>query len=310
MTRRLERAGLQAPQPARGHHQLRDARARPAHARLRQCEAHRAPSTCAWRSPARSSKLLTEQWAEYIPNLLLITDESGPVALGGVMGGFESMVTDATTEVFFESAYFAPEAIQGRAKALQLTSDAAYRFERGVDFAGTRAALERATELTLAICGGQAGPVTRGARHAAGAQGRPRAPRARARAAGLRRGRRLHGARPSDASLPGAARWRCAPRDAARAGASTSRIEEDFVEEVARVHGYEHVPAASPRSSLPMLAAREGARSRFDLKRAAAGAGLPGSHQLQLRLVALGDGFRRQRDRACAWPIPSRARWT
>ena len=110
--------------------------------------------------PGEELKLLTEQWAEYLPNLLLITDASGPVALGGVMGGFESMVTGTTTEVFFEAAWFAPEAIQGRAKALQLASDAAYRFERGVDFAGTRAALERATELTLAICGGEAGPVT------------------------------------------------------------------------------------------------------------------------------------------------------
>ena len=160
--------------------------------------------------PGEELKLLTEQWAEYLPNLLLITDASGPVALGGVMGGFDSMVTDATTEVFFEAAYFAPEAIQGRAKALQLTSDAAYRFERGVDFAGTRAALERATELTLAICGGEAGPVTEAHGELPGAQGGARAPGARAHAAGLRRGRRRHG---RVASAPAVPRWRATAHD-------------------------------------------------------------------------------------------------
>ncbi|HRE13428.1 MAG TPA: phenylalanine--tRNA ligase beta subunit-related protein, partial [Usitatibacteraceae bacterium] len=86
---------------------------------------------------------------EAVPNLLAITDDDRAVALAGVMGGFDTMVTDATTDVFFEAAFFEPEAVQGRARALQLTSDAAYRFERGVDFGGTLAALERATQLTL-----------------------------------------------------------------------------------------------------------------------------------------------------------------
>jgi phenylalanyl-tRNA synthetase beta chain len=105
-------------------------------------------------------KLLNGETVEYRPDLLAITDASGPVALAGVMGGFDSMVTASTTEVFFESAFFHPEAVQGKARALGLTSDAAYRFERGVDFAGSRAALERATALALEICGGSAGPIT------------------------------------------------------------------------------------------------------------------------------------------------------
>jgi phenylalanyl-tRNA synthetase beta chain len=219
--------------------------------------------------PGEELKLLTEQWAEYIPNLLLITDASGPVALGGVMGGFESMVTDATTEVFFEAAYFAPEAIQGRARALQLTSDAAYRFERGVDFAATRAALERATELTLAICGGEAGPVSE-------AHGElPARPAVRVRPA---RVRRLLGYEVADDAIGEIlGRLRC---QVARAGDAFEvtppswrfdlAIEEDCVEEVARVHGYEHVPAVAPRSSVPMLTPAEGSRTRFDLKRAVA----------------------------------------
>src|SRR5262249_33305106 len=105
-------------------------------------------------------KLLNEEEVDFLPNLLAIADESGPVALGGVMGGYDTMVDAKTTEVFFEAAFFHPEAVQGRARELQLASDAAYRFERGVDFAATRQALERATQLTLEICGGKAGPVT------------------------------------------------------------------------------------------------------------------------------------------------------
>ncbi|MCM2329466.1 MAG: phenylalanine--tRNA ligase subunit beta, partial [Lysobacter sp.] len=271
MTRRLERAGLRPRSPLVDiTNYVMLERGQPLHA------FDNAKLTGAidvrMAKPGEELKLLTEQWAEYIPNLLLITDGSGPVALGGVMGGFESMVTESTTEVFFESAWFAPEAIQGRAKALQLTSDAAYRFERGVDFAGTRAALERATELTIAICGGRAGPVTE-AHGTLPARNPARVRPARVRA--------LLGYEVADDFMAQAfERLRCQvgrERDAFLVTPPSWRfdlgIEEDFVEEVARVHGYEHVPAASPRSSLPMLAAQEGARSRFDLKRAAAALG-------------------------------------
>jgi len=222
--------------------------------------------------PGEELKLLTEQWAECVPNVLLITDASGPVALGGVMGGFDSMVTEATTEVFFEAAWFAPEAIQGRAKALQLASDAAYRFERGVDFAGTRAALERATALTLEICGGEAGPVT---------EAHGELPARKPAHVRPKRVRALLGYEVADAFMAEALRrLHCTVvHDGPDLVATPPTwrfdlaIEEDFVEEVARIHGYEHVPARAPRSSLPMLDSREGLRSRFDLKRAAAALG-------------------------------------
>jgi phenylalanyl-tRNA synthetase beta chain len=87
-----------------------------------------------------------------------------PVAMAGIMGGEDSGITLATTEVFLEAAFFAPKAIAGRARRYGFVSDASHRFERGVDFAGTRRALERATRLVFDICGGQAGPVTRRAR--------------------------------------------------------------------------------------------------------------------------------------------------
>jgi phenylalanyl-tRNA synthetase beta chain len=271
MARRLERAGLRPRSPLvditnfvmleRGQpmHAFDDAKLRGA-IDVRMAK------------PGEEIRTLTEQSIECVPNVLLITDEAGPVALGGVMGGFESMVTEATTDVFFESAYFAPEAIQGRARNLMLVSDAAYRFERGIDYAQTRAALERATELTLAICGGRAGPV-------AEAHGNlPARTPVRVRPA---RVRALLGYDVSDDFMGEAfERLRCKVlrgTDALEVTAPSWRfdlgLEEDFVEEVARVHGYEHVPAAAPRSHLPMLACAEGARSRFDLKRAAAALG-------------------------------------
>ena len=91
---------------------------------------------------------------------LLITDDSGPIGMGGVMGGLSTSVTAETKDIFLESAWFAPTAIAGRARSYGMNTDAAHRFERGVDWQGQVVAMERATELLLSIAGGDAGPVT------------------------------------------------------------------------------------------------------------------------------------------------------
>jgi len=83
------------------------------------------------------------------PAFLVIADERGAVALAGIMGGLESSVSDATRDVFIESAFFAPDVVAGKSRILGFASESAYRFERGVDFAGTAAALERASQLVL-----------------------------------------------------------------------------------------------------------------------------------------------------------------
>ena len=103
--------------------------------------------------------LLNEQTLELQDDVLLIADDKHPVAMAGIMGGADSGITLDTTEMFLESAFFAPKAIAGRARRYGFVSDASHRFERGVDFGGTRHALERATRLILEICGGQAGPL-------------------------------------------------------------------------------------------------------------------------------------------------------
>lgn len=105
-------------------------------------------------------RLLNGQTVDLQDDMLVIADGEGPVALAGVMGGADSAVNDATTDIFLESAFFAPSVIAGKSRRLGFSSDSSYRFERGVDFAATRVALDRATQLILDICGGQAGPVT------------------------------------------------------------------------------------------------------------------------------------------------------
>ena len=104
-------------------------------------------------------KLLDGSEAKLDAGFVLIADGRKPLAVAGVMGGFDSRVTDATRNIFFEAAHFAPAAIMGRARKLGLHTDASHRFERGVDPELPRRALERATELLLAIAGGRAGPV-------------------------------------------------------------------------------------------------------------------------------------------------------
>ena len=86
---------------------------------------------------------------------LVIADDNGPESLGGIMGGEASGVTEDTTDVFLESAFWQPIGIAATGRALKVNSDARYRFERGVDPAFTRDGLELATRLILDLCGGE-----------------------------------------------------------------------------------------------------------------------------------------------------------
>ncbi len=90
---------------------------------------------------------------------LVIADQSGAQAIAGVMGGEASSVTNTTTVLFLESAFFSPDAIAGQARHYGLHTDSSHRFERGVDFSLANQAMERATQLLLDIVGGSAGPV-------------------------------------------------------------------------------------------------------------------------------------------------------
>src|SRR5262249_38114286 len=90
------------------------------------------------------------------PDLLVIADESGPVAVAGGMGGYATEVSDATTRIVLESAHFDPRTVRRAGRSLRLASEAARRFERGVDPGGTARAADRATQLVVELAGGQA----------------------------------------------------------------------------------------------------------------------------------------------------------
>ncbi len=104
-------------------------------------------------------KLLDESEHQLKSNTLLIADDSGPLAMAGVMGGFDSAVSTKSKNIFLESAFFMPEVIIGESRQYRLHTDSSHRFERGVDPKLQESAIERASELILQLCGGAAGPI-------------------------------------------------------------------------------------------------------------------------------------------------------
>jgi phenylalanyl-tRNA synthetase beta chain len=109
--------------------------------------------------PGERLTLLDDKEYGLDSDALVIADARGPVGLAGIMGGRATAISDATGDVLLEAAHFAPDAIAGRARRLGLFTDAAQRFERGVDPSLPPLALERATALLLEIVGGEPGPV-------------------------------------------------------------------------------------------------------------------------------------------------------
>ncbi|MCP1674880.1 phenylalanyl-tRNA synthetase beta chain [Natronocella acetinitrilica] len=104
-------------------------------------------------------ELLNGETVELTPETLVIADESVPVAMAGIMGGETSSVTDGTSDILLESAFFSPMAIAGRARSYGLHTESSHRFERGVDPVIQAQAAERATALILEIAGGEPGPL-------------------------------------------------------------------------------------------------------------------------------------------------------
>ncbi len=105
-------------------------------------------------------ELLDGKEVELTPDTLLITDASKPVAMAGIMGGLATAVSQQTKDVFLECAFFAPLAVAGKARSYGMHTDASHRYERGVDYELQQMAMDRATQLLLEICGGEAGPVS------------------------------------------------------------------------------------------------------------------------------------------------------
>ncbi|HEV2608352.1 MAG TPA: phenylalanine--tRNA ligase subunit beta, partial [Xanthomonadaceae bacterium] len=215
-----------------------------------------------------SIRLLDQREVALDPGFLLITDARGPVGLAGVMGGWDSRVTDATDNVFLEAAHFAPEAIVGRARRLGMHTDAAHRFERGVDPELPPQAIERATALIVAIAGGNAGRIS---------EARVDGFTTSRSAVVLRRDRlaRVLGMHVADADVERILRALGMEVDILAYGWSVTApsrrfdiaIEEDLIEEIARIHGYGAIPTVMPSGEIRVAALSETHVSDSDIRR-------------------------------------------
>ena len=189
--------------------------------------------------------LLDEREVALRPSTLVIADHRRPVALAGIMGGRDTAVSEATRDVFLESAWFDPSDLRGEPRRYKLNTDASHRFERGVDPELQAAAIERATRLLLEIAGGRPGPVVdeRAPSHL------PVRPTIRLRA---RRIERVLGMALPAGEVADGLRWlgmEVAETDDGWSVTPPARrfdvaIEEDLIEEAVRLAGYDRVPSA------------------------------------------------------------------
>jgi len=228
-----------------------------------------------WGRAGEAVELLNGQTVTVDDWVGVIADDRGVEALAGIMGGEATAVSLETTDVYVEAAFWWPEAIQGRARRFSFSTDAAHRFERGVDYSTTVEHIEYITRLLLDICGTPAtrvGPVDDQVLGLP--ERRPVAMRAE-------RCRKVLGVAVSDEEITTVLR---------RLGLEFERrdgrfvvtppphrfdlaIEEDLIEEVARLWGFERIPAQPPQAAAVMRSRPEARRGQHDLRRHLVAAG-------------------------------------
>ena len=221
-----------------------------------------------WGRKGETLKLLNGNTVEVDDWVGVIADDQQIESLAGIMGGDSTAVSLATTNIYLEAAFWWPNAIQGRARRFNFSTDAAHRFERGVDFATTVEHIERITSLILEICGAPGatvGPIDDQAVNVP--QRKPVTMR-------TARAQKVIGVPVTDAmvadiftrlGLP----FTQQPGEFAVTAPSYRfdiEIEEDLIEEVARVYGFENIPANPPVAASAMLALPENTRSLFALR--------------------------------------------
>jgi phenylalanyl-tRNA synthetase beta chain len=225
----------------------------------------RGPIVVRWGRKGEKVLLLNGQEVEVDESVLCITDDSGVIGLGGIMGGESTKADESTRNVFLESAFFYPDAIAGRARRYGFTSDASHRFERGVDFRNNAEGIERATRLILEICGGEPGPTLDTV---------ARLPQRKPVAMRVARAQKVIGV-PVPAKAMGSAFDRLGFEHKARKNRFLVTppsyrfdiaIEEDLIEEVARLYGFERIAAHPPQARATMLAVPEQKRSLHQLR--------------------------------------------
>ena len=202
-------------------------------------------------------------------NTLLITDATGRVGLAGIFGGRNSGIDENTTDVLLESAFFSPDAIKGRARSYGLDTDASHRFERGVDHDNQRRAMERATALLIEIAGGKAGPIN----EVVSEQDLPKHEPITLRMTKLAKVLGQEIDENTVFNILKNLELNPVKVDGGFTCVSPSfrfdiAIEEDLIEEVARIYGYDNIKNATPVSELYMVHEKEEVVLDKDIKNA------------------------------------------
>ena len=222
--------------------------------------------TVRWGRPGEQLKLLNGNTVTVDDKVGVIADDREVESLAGIMGGDATSVTDDTKNIYVEAAFWWPEAIQGRSRRFNFSTDAGHRYERGVDPSRTVQIIERITQLVIEICGGEAGPIDDQTLASARSPDRSRLRVARAArvigmpltqvqcADALRRlGFALEEGEGTLVVTPPPHRF-------------DLTIEEDLIEEVARLIGYNNLPTTPPLAPITARVRTEAQRSRFAVR--------------------------------------------
>jgi len=222
-----------------------------------------------WARPGETLKLLNGNTVELDEKVGVVADSAGPESLAGIMGGDATAVSDTTTDVYVEAAFWWPVAVAGRSRRFNFATDAGHRFERGVDAETIPEHVERITQLILDICGGQAGPlndvvarlparapVTLRVARAAKVIGMPVT---QEECAGVMKRLGLEYTEADGTITVTPPSWRF-----------DLLIEEDLIEEVIRVLGFGKLPDTPPIAPVTARVRRESSRSSHAVRRAVA----------------------------------------
>jgi phenylalanyl-tRNA synthetase beta chain len=219
-----------------------------------------------WGRRGETLKLLNGNIVELDEQVGVIADAKAVESLAGIMGGDHTAVGDATRNVYVEAAFWWPEAVQGRSRRYGFTTDAGHRFERGVDPADTVAHIERITRLILDICGGQAGPMD---------DQQPALPQRAPVTLRVARASKVIGMALSQGQCADVYRRLALPFTEGPGTLTVTppswrfdlSIEEDLIEEVIRVHGYDKLPSSPPLAPVTPRVRAESRRSVHQLRR-------------------------------------------
>ena len=225
-----------------------------------------------WGREGEQLKLLNGNTVTVDASVGVIADDAQVESLAGIMGGDATAVSDDTRNVYVEAAFWWPRAIAGRSRRYNFSTDAGHRFERGVDPGNTIRAIERITQLIIDICGGEAGPID---------DQQVNLPKAEPVTLRVARANKVIGMPLTQARCADALRRLGLPLAEGDGTITVTppsyrfdlQIEEDLIEEVARIVGFDHLPTTPPLAPTSAKVRREAQRSPFALRRMLAALG-------------------------------------